>query len=268
MYPMHGWLPSAHPVAPAPASAVLSAVIAKSGVLAIIRILYYLVGAEKLFGTWVQTALLSLALLTVFMGSMMAYKEKIMKKRLAYSTVSQISYVLLGLFFFSAEGVTGALLHVIFHAVIKTCLFLCAGAIIYLTGKTRIEELRGIGKELPITIWCFTLASLGLIGIPPASGFVSKWFLAKAALDSGLPVFSWLAPVVLLISALLTAGYLLPITINGFFPGKDYTAPAAAITEPKTMWIPLVILAALAVGLGIWSGDMTAFFESLASAMA
>lgn len=267
MYPLHGWLPSAHPVAPAPASAVLSAIIAKSGVLAIIRIFYYLVGAEKLFGTWVQTALLSLALLTVFMGSMMAYKEKVLKKRFAYSTVSQISYVLLGLFFMTSEGVTGALLHTIFHAVIKTCLFLCAGSIIYLTGKTRVDELRGIGKELPITTWCFTLASLGLIGIPPASGFVSKWFLARAALDSGLSVFSWLAPVILLISALLTAGYLLPITINGFFPGKDYVLPAKTINEPKIMWIPLVILAALAVGLGIWSGNMTSFFEGLAAAM-
>ena len=267
MYPMHGWLPSAHPVAPAPASAVLSAVIAKSGVLAIIRIIYYLVGADKLFGTWVQTALLSLALLTVFMGSMMAYKENIMKKRFAYSTVSQISYVLLGLFFMTSEGVTGGLLHVIFHAVIKTCLFLVAGAIIYLTGKTKVEDLRGIGKQIPITVWCFTLASLGLIGIPPASGFVSKWFLAKASLDSGITVFSWLGPVVLLISALLTAGYLLPITINGFFPGKDYV-PEKAITEPKLMYIPLIILAALAVGLGIWSGNLTSWLEALSSAIA
>jgi formate hydrogenlyase subunit 3/multisubunit Na+/H+ antiporter MnhD subunit len=258
LFPLHGWLPAAHPVAPAPASAVLSAIIAKAGVLAIIRILFFSVGTDILAGTWVQTVLLILALLTVFMGSMMAYREKILKKRLAYSTVSQISYVLTGVFLMSGVGLAGGLLHVIFHATIKTLLFLVAGAVIFSTGKTRVEELRGIGKEMPVTMWCFTLGSLALIGIPPASGFVSKWYLAEAALDSGLGAFTWLVPVVLLVSALLTAGYLLPIAINGFFPGRDYEY--TGINREKKlplMCVPIVILAILAVGFGIWSGGLT-----------
>ena len=230
LYPLHGWLPTAHPVAPAPASAVLSGIIAKAGVLAILRLVYFCVGADFLAGTWVQTAWLSLALLTVFMGSMMAYREKVFKKRLAYSTVSQISYVLTGLFLLTPEGMVGGLLHVVFHATIKLCLFLVAGSVIVNAGKTRVDELRGYGKVMPKTLWAFTIASLALIGIPPASGFVSKWYLAGGALSSGLPVFSWLAPVILLVSALLTAGYLLPDLHRRLLPRQGL--PDAGQAQP------------------------------------
>ena len=222
MFPLHAWLPTAHPVAPAPASAALSGIIVKMGVLGLVRVVYFVFGVEFLRGTWVQKAWLILALITIFMGSMLAYREKLLKKRLAYSTVSQISYILLGLAFLNQEGMTGSLLHVVFHAMIKSALFLCAGAIIYKTGRTKVDELKGIGKEMPVTIWCYTFAAAALIGIPPASGFISKWHLAIGALESGMPVFAWLGPVVLLVSALLTAGYLLPITVNGFLPGVDY----------------------------------------------
>lgn len=261
LYPMHGWLPAAHPVAPAPASAVLSAVIAKSGVLGIIRFIYYIIGTEFLAGTWVQYAWLGLAMFTIFMGSMMAYRENVFKKRLAYSTVSQVSYVLLGLFLLSAEGVEGALMHTIFHAVIKTGLFLTAGSIIVHTGKTNVDELYGIGKKMPLTMWGFTFFGLALVGIPPFSGFVSKWYLASAAISGKMNVVSWLAPVVLLISALLTAGYLLTITVNGFFPGAACT-DISKIKESKTMTIPIVILAALALLLGVFSGSLAAWLET------
>lgn len=268
MYPMHGWLPAAHPVAPAPASAVLSALIAKAGVLAIIRMLYYVVGTEFVAGTWVQTVLLILSLLTVFMGSMMAYREKVFKKRLAYSTVSQISYILTSLFLFSEAGVTGALLHVVFHAVVKTCLFLTAGAIIYYTGRTRVDEFKGMGRRMPVIMWCFTLAAITLIGIPPTGGFVSKWYIATAALDGNMAVFSWLIPVVLLISALLTAGYLLPISIDSFFPGKDVELASLKRNESALMWAPMVILAAVAVFLGMFSGGLTEFLSGIAATVA
>ena len=129
-------------------------------------------------------------------------------------------FVLIGLFMLSGAGVKGAVLHTIFHAVIKTGLFLTAGAIIVRTERTEVSDLYGIGKKMPVTIWCFTFFALALVGIPPFSGFVSKWYLADAAISSGLNVVSWLAPVILLISALLTAGYLLTITVNGFFPGS------------------------------------------------
>lgn len=267
MYPLHGWLPTAHPVAPAPASAVLSGIIAKAGVLAIIRLIFFCVGADFLRGTWVQQALLGLALLTVFMGSMMAYREKAFKKRLAYSSVSQISYILVGLFFLTPESVLGGLLHVLFHAAIKVCLFLVAGSFIHNTGKHNVEDFAGFGRSMPKTLWGFTLASLALIGIPPASGFVSKWYLALGALDSGLRVYSWLAPVVLLISALLTAGYLLPITVSGFFPGKDAAVPAKNDEGGLAMVAPIWILAGLSLLLGLWAGSLVGVLGSLAASL-
>ena len=267
MYPLHGWLPTAHPVAPAPASAVLSACITKAGVLAIVRVIYYAVGPGFLFGTWVQKSWLALSLLTVFMGSMMAYREKVFKKRLAYSSVSQISYVLTGLFFLTPEGVVGGLLHVLFHAAIKLGLFLVAGSFIVNMDQHEVDEFRGFGKAMPKTLWAYTLCALALVGIPPLSGFVSKWYLALGALDSGVEVFSVLAPIVLLISALLTAGYLLPITISGFFPGKDFEAPARNDEGGAVMWVPVVILAALALLLGVFSGPLVQWLQALAGTL-
>ena len=267
MYPLHGWLPTAHPVAPAPASAVLSGIIAKAGVLAILRTVYFSVGADFLRGTWVQYVWLSLALLTVFMGSMMAYREQVFKKRLAYSSVSQISYVLTGLFFLTEQSAVGGLLHILFHAVIKICLFLVAGSFIFNTGKHRVSEYRGFGKSMPKTLWAFTLASLALVGIPPASGFVSKWYLALGALDSGVDGFYWLAPVVLLISALLTAGYLFPITIAGFFPGRDAVLPEQNREGGKLMWVPILLLSLLAVALGLFAAPIIRFMESIVQTM-
>ena len=247
LFPLHAWLPTAHPVAPAPASAVLSGVVTKAGVIAIIRVIYYQFGSSFLTGTWVQTALLSIALLTVFMGSSMAYREKLLKKRLAYSTISQVSYILFGLFLMNSTAMTGALLHVLCHSIVKDGLFLCAGAIIYKTHKTNVTELTGIGKEMPIVLWCYTLCSLALVGIPPMCGFMSKWYLALGSLASGIPVIRWLGPAILLISALLTAAYLLPITIHGFFPGEDFDYSSLIKKEPNAwMLVPLIILAALA----------------------
>lgn len=268
MFPMHAWLPTAHPVAPAPASAVLSGIIVKMGVLGIIRTVYYLFGESFIRGTWVQTAWISLTLLTIFMGSMLAYREKVMKKRLAYSTVSQASYILFGLALLEPVAVTGAMLHVVFHAFIKSALFLSAGAIIYKTGKTNVEDMTGIGKEMPVTIWCYTFASLALIGIPPASGFISKWYLAQGALDSDIRFFSWFGPVILLVSALLTAGYLLPITIKGFLPGADFDYKNLEKKEPAMiMVIPLIVLAALSVGLGIMPNTLTNYIAEIAETL-
>lgn len=268
MFPMHAWLPAAHPVAPGPASAVMSGLIVKMGVLGIIRVVYYVIGADFLQGTWVQTAWLTLSLITVFMGSMLAYREKVMKKRLAYSTVSQASYILFGLALLQPEAMTGSMLHVVFHAVIKSCLFLCAGAIIYRSGKTRVDELTGIGKEMPVTIWCFTFASLALIGIPPASGFISKWYLAVGSLESGIRIFAWLGPVILLVSALLTAGYLLPITVKGFLPGDDFNYGTLKKREPvKMMTVPMVILAVLALLLGVFPNPLTGYLSAIAGSL-
>ena len=265
MFPMHAWLPAAHPVAPAPASAVLSAVIVKAGVLAIVRVVYYIFGPSFLHGTWVQTTWLVLTLITVFMGSMLAYREPVLKKRLAYSTVSQLSYILFGLATMEVESVTGSLLHVLAHALIKATLFLCAGAIIYMTGKTRVDELRGIGKEMPVTMWCYTIVSLGLIGIPPTGGFISKWYLATGGLSSSIPVLRWLGPLILLVSALLTAGYLMPLTIQGFLPGSDFDYASLTDREPSLfMTVPIMIMTIVSFLIGLFPTQLADWLMNLA----
>lgn len=265
MFPLHGWLPKAHPVAPSPASALLSGNITKMGILFTVRVIFYSVGQEFLQETWVMDVLLCLSLFTVFMGSMLAFREKLLKKRLAYSTVSQTSYCLTGIYLLSGTALTGALMHVVFHSVIKNLLFLCAGAIIVQTGKKSVSELKGIGRIMPATMRCFTVAGLALVGIPPLSGFISKWYLAEGAIESGLPGFMYLVPVVLLISALLTAGYLLTVSADAFF-GKTEEETARC---PKSMYLlpPLIIGAILAVVLGIFPDPLTNFLERIVAGL-
>lgn len=266
LFPLHGWLPTAHPVAPAPASALLSGIIAKVGVLAIIRTVFFTVGARNLAGTWVQTVLLTLSLLTVLMGSMMAYRERIFKKRLAYSTVSQISYVLTGLFLFNSEGFEGALWQISFHAVVKVGLFLCAGAVIFLYGKTDVDELDGIGQKMPVTFACFTVLSLSLIGIPPTGGFFTKWNLATASLATeGIGALSYIAPVILLASALLTAGYLLTVVIKAFWHKSE--KEEKTVKEPLAMIIPLILLSLAAILGGVFSDSTTSALSTVVSAI-
>ncbi|MDD2954814.1 MAG: proton-conducting transporter membrane subunit [Oscillospiraceae bacterium] len=268
MMPLQAWLPTAHPVAPAPASGVLSGIITKAGVLAIVRVTYYIYGADFIRGTWVQYTMLTLTLCTVFAGSMLAYKEKLLKKRLAWSSVSQVSYVLFGLMLLTPAGFLGALLQIVFHAVAKNILFLCAGAIIYKTHKTYTYELAGMGKKMPVVMWCFALASLSLIGIPPTAGFVSKWYLAMGALTPELGAWGVVGAAVLLVSALLTAGYLLPVVAEGFFPGKDFDFAKLKKSEPGPgMTVPLILLAAAAVLLGMFPGPLSAFIQSLCGSL-
>nr|WP_296462362.1 proton-conducting transporter membrane subunit [uncultured Acetatifactor sp.] len=268
MLPLHAWLPTAHPVAPSPASAVLSAVIVKSGVLAAIRVVFYIVGPEFLRGTWVQRAWMGLALLTVFTGSLLAYRERVFKKRLAYSTVSQVSYILFGLSLLTEDAFAGALFHVAVHAAAKCGLFLTAGVFAYHFGYTKVEELAGMGKRMPGTMWCYLLLSLTLVGIPPTGGFISKWYLAEGALQSDAGAFAWLGPAVLLLSALLTAGYLLPVAMGGFFPGPRGSAePLERREAPPAMLLPLVMLAALAVLSGIFPGGLAGYASDIAGAV-
>ncbi|MBR5382167.1 MAG: proton-conducting membrane transporter [Oscillospiraceae bacterium] len=264
MIPMQAWLTTAHPVAPAPASAVLSGIITKAGVLGIIRVTFFTFGTEMLVGTWAQKVLMILALLTVLTGSMLAYKEKHFKKRLAYSTVSQVSYALFGLLLLTPLGALGALLQVFFHAVAKDVLFLSAGAMIYRTGRENAAEYLGIGREMPVTTWCFAIGALSLIGIPPTGGYFSKWYLATSAIEH-YGVLGIVGAGVLLLSALLTAGYLLPIVARGFFPGRDFIPQKREVGA--AMLVPMILLALAALIPGLFSGLLAAPLSLLASSL-
>ncbi|MBO5999108.1 MAG: proton-conducting membrane transporter [Lachnospiraceae bacterium] len=281
MFPMHGWLPSAHPIAPAPASALLSGIIAKAGIIAVIRLIFFSAGADLIRGTWVQTAWMVLAMITIFMGSMMAFKEKIMKKRLAYSTVSQISYIMLGLSFLSPAGIGGAFLHLFAHMASKGCLFLCAGAVINRLGYREVKEYKGLGEVMPVTMFSFFLASMSLVGIPPFGGFASKWYLAAAAIGSDIPGFRIAAPVILLVSALLTAGYLFPVMVEAFFPGEEYSfmkerggkisgdvfhkGKSGRISAEPTgrMLIPMLVLVAVSLCAGMFGSQIVSLIQTL-----
>jgi len=261
MMPMQAWLPSAHPEAPAPASAVLSGVITKGGVLAIIRVTYYMFGPDFLQGSWPQYVLLVLALATVFVGSMLAYREKLLKRRLAYSTVSQVSYVLFGVLLLTPEGLLAGMLQMVFHAVAKNTLFLSAGAVIMSTSFLRVDQLRGVGKRMPVTMLCFTASALSLIGIPPMAGFVSKWYLISAGLEGASWAFGVAGMVVLILSALLTAGYLLPIATTGFFPGKEFIAERKEVGPQMT--VPMIVLSVVSMLLGLFPGGMIQWLQQL-----
>ena len=268
MFPLHGWLPTAHPVAPSPASAFLSGNITKMGVFVIIRYVYYLVGPDFIRGTWVQYTFIGLSLLTVIMGSMMAYKEQVFKKRLAYSTVSQVSYALFGIALLNRIAFIGALLHVIYHSFVKNTLFEVAGAVIHNMGLKKAADYRDMARYMPVAMCCYTLASLTLVGIPPTSAFLSKWYLATGSLETELPVVSWLGPVALIISALLTAGYLLSITLKAFFPGDEYDYPCLEKKEPgKFMLVPMLIMSTGAVLMGVWAGPLMRIAKLIAGSV-
>lgn len=261
MVPLQQWLPVAHPVAPAPASAVLSGCITKAGVLGILRCAYYVFGAELLRGSWVQTVMTVLALVTVFTGSMLAYRERLLKRRLAWSTVSQVSYVLFGLFQFSPAGLAGGVEQAVFHAVSKTALFLCAGAVIHHGGKTQVHQLTGMGKRMPTVFFCFAFASLSLVGIPPFAGFVSKWGLATGGLGT-YGTMGVVGAAVLLVSAILTAGYLFPIVIHGCTEDPE---ESGSLEPGWKMLVPLLVLALSLLALGLFTRPLTGLAESIAA---
>jgi multicomponent Na+:H+ antiporter subunit D len=264
---MHAWLPAAHPVAPAPASAILSGVITKVGVFAVIRFVFYMVGADFIRGTWVQTAWVSVALFTGFMGSLLAFREPALKRRLAYSTISQMGYILFGVGTLTATGLTGAMLQMVFHSFGKNVLFLAAGIIIFKTHKTDVADLRGIGIQMPATIWCFALSALILIGIPPTGGFTGKWYISIGSLAADIGFLAWFGPAVFMLSALLAAGYLLPIAICGFFPGIGNEYDSSKQEPGPSMLFPVLALTAIAMILGVFPGELLSLLERIAGSL-
>ncbi len=225
--PFHGWLPAAM-VAPTPVSALLHAVaVVKAGVFGFVRIVCYVFGMDLFQALGLGLVLGVIAAFTMLMGSFFAIGQDNLKKRLAYSTVSQLSYILLGIALLSPYGIKGAMIHIPFHAFMKITLFLCAGAILVITGKKKISQLAGIGKTMPITMTSFAIGAAGMCGIPPVAGFISKWFLCLGTIQAGSLIFLG----VILVSSLLDVLYFLPIVKTAFFK-KAIPESSANLNKP------------------------------------
>ncbi len=248
--PLHGWVPDAHPAAPSPASALLSGVILKAGAFGIMRVVFNIFGVDLMRELKVYIPFAILASITIVLASIFAITQDNLKRRLAYSSIGQVSYILLGIALLTHDGALGGIMHLAHHALMKGCLFLCAGVILTKTGKKNVSEMRGIGYQLPLTMLCFSLCALALMGTPPTVGFVSKWLIGNGALEAGEPIYL----VVLLTSALLNAIYFLPIIYTAFFQYEEGQAPAFSWRE-KTRWemlAPVILLALLVLIVGIW----------------
>jgi multicomponent Na+:H+ antiporter subunit D len=236
--PFHRWLPAAM-VAPTPVSSLLHAVaVVKAGVFTIIKVGVYVFGIDRLGTLWSADALLYLAAFTVIAASLVAMRQDNLKARLAYSTVSQLSYITAGVLLASKAGVIGSAMHIAMHAFGKITLFFCAGAILVAAHKKDISDMRGLGRQMPFTMFAFFIGALSIIGLPPAAGTWSKWYLVTGSLDTG----HWLLAAVLMLSSLLNIAYLLPIPMRAFFPGRDIALEGSAIKEA-----PLACLIAIGV---------------------
>ena len=277
VFPVHGWLPTAG-VAPTPVTALLHAVaVVKAGVFAITRLTYYCCyGTDFLAGTWAQYTVLALAIFTILYGSSLALKERHFKRRLAYSTVSNLSYILFGVCLMNPWGMAAGLLHMLFHSVMKILGFLSAGSVIHRSGREYLFQLDGLGRKMPVTFTCLTIAGLGLTGVPLFAGFISKWQLAQAAIDtsaamsataaaSGTASFSWLPIVgiaILLVSALLTSIYMLTISVRAFI----HPLPEGDATR-ESGWkvlLPLCIFAVLVLVFGVYPQPLMKLVTAIA----
>jgi multicomponent Na+:H+ antiporter subunit D len=255
--PLHGWLPRAM-VAPTPVSALLHAVaVVKAGVFGFVRMFGYVIGPERLADIGVGVVVASIAAVTIVTASVIAFRQDQLKRRLAYSTIAHLSYIVLGVSLLSPSAWNGAMLHLANHAVLKITLFFAAGAIYVTTGVDRVSQMDGIGRRMPLTMAAFGVAALGLAGLPPIGGFVSKWFLGSGTVDAGEPVLA----VVVIGSGLLTAGYLLPIVHRAFFrTSAVFTGPTTVRSDASaTMLIPILTTASVGVLLGL--GDVFALGE-------
>lgn len=268
MFPFSSWLPKAG-VAPTPVTALLHAVaVVKAGAFTTMRMTYYCFGADFLRGTWAQSVLMVLVIFTIVYGCSRALKETHIKRRLAWSTVSNLSYILFGVVLMSPLGLVGALSHMIFHAVMKICAFFCAGAVIYKTGREYVYQLDGFGRKMPKVFIIFTISGMALMGVPGLCGFVSKWNLARAAAESENTI-AYVGVAALLVSALLTAIYMMTMSVRAFFPGRDFDySRISDVEDPNWMMIlPLVIFAIAMFYFGLHSEMVITALESIAALM-
>lgn len=252
VFPFHVWLPKAI-VAPTPVTALLHAVaVVKAGAFAVTRLAWYCFSPALLRGTWAHSAALCLVIFTLVFGSVMALKQVHWKRRLAYSTVANLSYILFGVLLLTPAGLQGGLVHMAAHAVIKILAFFCVGAVYTRTQLEYHTQLGGLGRKMPVTFTAFTLSALSLIGIPPFNGFVSKWYLLTAAVEAASPL-AYVGLGALLLSALLTAVYMLTPAVRAWFPRQGERAPGLERVREAdwSMTLPFLLLSAALLLLGL-----------------
>lgn len=248
--PLHSWLPSAM-VAPTPVSALLHAVaVVKVGVFSTVRVMLYVFGTDRIEACHLGLPTAYFVSITILVASVVALSKDNLKARLAYSTVSQLSYIILGVALLKPAAIAGGIVHIANHAFSKITLFFCAGAIYVATHRKNISELGGLGRAMPFTFGAFALASLSMIGAPPVAGFVTKWYLLNGAWDAGAMGII----VVLLASTLLNAAYFAPVVYQGFFgcaaPGQ--ASGQSSAEAPWTMVAPLCLTALISAAIGIY----------------
>ena len=261
--PLCRWLPAAS-VAPTPVTALLHAVaVVNAGVYAVMRLLYYAAPMDRLQGTWVQTVLLMASAATVVYASALAVREQHVKRRLAFSTVSNLSYMLLGLSLLTLEGFAAGMAHMVFHSLTKIILFFCAGSVLTQTGRTQVRQMHGLGRYLPLTFGAFALAGISLVGVPPLPGFVSKYALVTAAFSQG-GVWPYIGACALIVSAILTAVYIFTVVFPSFFM-KPVLQPGESIREGGArMRLSLVLLCLLLILSSVFAGRIMDFIASIA----
>ena len=241
MIPLHAWAPDAYQAAPSSISALLAGATTTAGLYAMIRVVYVMFGA---FG--IGTIFAIFGLVTMVLGALMALTQRDLKRLLAYSGISQMGYILLGVGFGTALGFQGSLFHLLNNAIFKALLFMCAGAILYRVGTTNLDELGGLGKNMPITAGLFAIGALAISGVPPLNGFASKWTIYIAGIEAGKAVFSLIA----IIMSVLTLAYFLK-AINSIFLGQRPKRLQDVKEAPLTMLFPMMLLAVLCIVLGV-----------------
>ncbi len=261
LMPFHRWLPAAM-VAPTPVSALLHAVaVVKAGVFTMLKVGIYIFGIDFLAETGASTWLMWLAAYTIIAASVIALYQDNLKRRLAYSTISQLAYITLGMALATSMGVLGGGLHIATHAVGKITLFMAAGSIYVATHKTEISQMQGLGRALPVTFTAFFIGALSIIGLPPLAGSWSKWLLVLGAADAG----QWAIIGVLVISSLLNIAYLLSIVARAFFLPAPEGTPVKWSEASPLVWLPPAITAALCLGLFFHAGTLADFLAPLVS---
>ncbi|MFH1287323.1 MAG: proton-conducting transporter membrane subunit [bacterium] len=253
--PLHAWLPKAM-VAPTPISALLHAVaVVNMGIYGIIRVIYNVFGPQLFSALQMDTILALFATMTILGAAIIALKQKQIKRMLAYSTVNQLSYIILGASSVHPYAFMGALLHIFYHAIMKITLFYSAGTIIKHTGKTKLRDMSGLAKRMPITCLGFTVGAIGIIGLPPIAGWISKWNMIEGFLKLGQPVLA----IVFIISSIIELGYFLPPILWAFF-GKEieYDSKKYKVNKNKQKWevpvnmlIPIGVVTLLSLAFGL-----------------